>query len=172
MCFQRSRCHVWMPKHNTRQYHCPVFSVPLVHCIHAGQFARSLHSHKIQVPVRDTVVKSLMYNRLNVGGHQFHAVNRFHSLRQTPTRYKSCVDVLVRTLRPSNRCWLCGDHRPLRLLEGLLAPGCAKKALGHFHTFFRWKVEAATDRKRKSSPVNASFMHRSTKIPLALSRAS
>ena len=40
-------------------------------------------------------------------------------------------------------------HRPLRLLEGLLAPGCAKKALGHFHTFFRWKVEAATDRKRK-----------------------
>ena len=66
---------------------------------------------------------------------------------------KSCVDVLVRTLRPSNRCWLCGDHRPLRLLEGLLAPGCAKKALGHFHTFFRWKVEAATDRKRKSSPV-------------------
>ena len=52
-------------------------------------------------------------------------------------------------------CHLFFPHRPLRLLEGLLAPGCAKKALGHFHTFFRWKVEAATDRKRKSSPVNA-----------------
>ena len=74
-------------------------------------------------------------------------------------------DVFMRSIL----CWCCSvsfylfflchlffvSHRLLRLLEGLLAPGCAKKALGHFHTFFRWKVEAATDRKRKSSPVNA-----------------
>ena len=51
--------------------------------------------------------------------------------------------LLVRILRPSDRCWFCRDYRPLRFLEGLVAARFPKQALGDFQTLFRWKVEAA-----------------------------